>query len=253
MRILYLGDIVGDRALETITSNIARIRQEQKLNLIFANAENVCGGRGLNKVEYLALQKAGISVLTMGNHTYSKKEIIDFIDNSNIVRPANLVDAPGKGYLTIKYNTQTITIISLLGRVFTNSLVDCPFQTLAKILATVKSDYYIVDFHAEATSEKLALAYAFKNQIQALVGTHTHVQTADERNIEGTLYITDLGMCGPQNSIIGDDIESIITRFKTGVYKPSKVADGPIILQGAILDFTKKKIERYREFFNVKN
>lgn len=250
MKILYLGDIVGDDALKVIASNIDEIKKRLKVNLVFANAENVCGGKGLNKEEYLTIMKSKISVVTMGNHTFSKKEIYSFIEDSNIVRPANLYNAPGKGYKSLNYNGKIITIISLLGRVFTNSLVDCPFQTLNKILDNVKSDYYIVDFHAEATSEKLALVYAFKDRVNAILGTHTHVQTADEQKIGKTLYITDLGMCGPKNSIIGDDINSIISRFTSGIYIPSKVASGDIMLNGVVLDLLNNKIERYMEVFH---
>ncbi len=253
MRILYLGDVVGDITLKVLKQNIKEIRSKTKANLIFANAENVSLGKGLTKEEYLTLQSLGISVLTMGNHTFSKKEIFSFINDSNIVRPANMPDAPGKGYLVVKYNDKTITIINLIGRVYTNILADCPFKTLDKILKDVKSDYYIVDFHAEATSEKQALAYYFKDRIDAVVGTHTHVQTADERLIGKTLYITDLGMCGPYDSIIGDDVDSILERFITGIYKPSKVASGNIIISGAILDLTNKKIERFKEIFYGKN
>lgn len=251
MRILFLGDIVGDNALNCIAKNIAAIKKENNINVVLANAENVCNGKGLNKKEYIELQKAGISALSMGNHTYSKNYIFEFINEANLVKPANMPLAPGKNYLTFKYNTQTITLISLLGRIFTNQIIDCPFKTLDNLLNEIKSDYIIVDFHAEATSEKQAFAFYFKDRVDAIIGTHTHVQTADERLIgERTLYITDVGMCGPYNSVIGENIDLIIERFLTGVYRPMQVATGPIVLNGVILDLDKKQIRRFNKLYN---
>lgn len=249
MRILFLGDIVGKKALEVICNNIQTLKKENNINLVLANAENVEGGKGLSKTSYIALQKAGISGLTMGNHTYSKKNIFEFINEANIARPANMPLAPGKDFLTIKYNDKTLTLISVLGRVFMNMSLDCPFKTLDNLLPKLKSDYIILDVHAEATSEKLALAYYFKDRVDVVLGTHTHVQTADERLIGKTLYITDVGMCGPLDSIIGDDIEAITSRFITGVYTPAKVAEGKTIINGVILDLDKRTIRRLNKIY----
>ena len=250
MRILYLGDIVGEETVKLLANNLEKIKQENKIHVAFANAENVCGGKGLNFDYYKMLMKSGLSVLSMGNHTFSKFQIYDFIDDANIVRPANLYNAPGKGYMTINYNNQKITVINLIGRVFMNNSADCPFRKMDEILENVQSDYYIVDFHAEATSEKIALANYLDGRITAIVGTHTHVQTADERRLpKGTLAITDLGMCGPINSILGEEIEPITDRFITGIYKPAKVASGVIMLNGVIIDTNTKRIERFHKEF----
>ncbi len=249
MRILYLGDIVGTKALDVVINNLNSIKKEYNINLVFANAENVADGKGLTRQQYVIMQRAGIQAISMGNHTYSKKTIFEFINESNIVKPANMSEAPGKSYLTIRYNDKTITLISLLGRVFLNMSLDCPFKTIDKLLKEIKSDYIIVDVHAEATSEKMALAYYLENRVSAVLGTHTHIQTADERKIGNTLYITDIGMCGPYNSVIGDDALSIINRFKTGIYTPTKLAEGPIIINGVILDLDMKKIWRLNKIY----
>ncbi len=251
MRILYLGDIVGEEAADILAANLEKIKQENKIHIAFANAENVSGGRGLTYDYYKKLMKAGFSALTMGNHTYSKFQIYDFIDEANIIRPANLYKAPGKGYMTIKFNDKNITIINLIGRAFMNNSADCPFRTMDKLLEEIKSDYYIVDFHAEATSEKIALANYLDGRVTAIVGTHTHVQTADERRLPNkTLAISDLGMCGPINSVLGEEVSPIIERFITGIYKPCRVATGGIMLNGVIIDTGTNKIERFHKEFN---
>lgn len=248
MRILYLGDIVGEEALGAIEKNLERIKKENRINIVLANAENLAGGRGLTQELYKRLMKAGISAVSMGNHTYSKRQITDFIETSNIVRPANLYKVPGKECLEINFNSQKITLINVLGRVFMNGSSDCPFRTMDRLLETNESDYVIVDIHAEATSEKIALARYLDGRVTAVVGTHTHVQTADNQCLPaGTLYISDLGMCGPVDSVLGDEVEPIIERFITGVYKPLKPATGKIMLNGAILDLKSKEIKRFHE------
>lgn len=252
MRILFIGDIVGQKGLEYLEKNLNRIRQENKINLVIANAENVTGGRGLNKEHYNRLMKLGIFALTMGNHTFSNKQIKEFINDSKIVRPANFNTDLGVGYNTFKYNDISITIINLLGRVYMNNMsLECPFKTLENILSKVKSDYIIVDFHAEATSEKMALGFEFDGKVNAILGTHTHIPTSDMRILpKGTLYVSDIGMTGAYDSILGDNKETIIERFKTGVYEPCKTEEnGPTVFNGIILDFNpvKNKISRIEE------
>lgn len=250
MRILYLGDIVSEETIDYLEKHLNNIKREYKINLVFANGENVNRGKGLYKNDYTRLMKAGISALSMGNHTYSKKEIYEFIEDSNICRPANMYKAPGKEYITINYNNKKITIINLLGRVFMNSSLDCPFRTFDRLISENDSDYIIVDFHSEATSEKKCFAYYVDGRCNAVLGTHTHIQTADEQVLpKNTLYITDLGMCGPQLSVIGDDITDITERFLTGIYKPSRVAKGNIELNGVIIDLDKNTIERFNKKF----
>lgn len=242
MKILYIGDIFGEEGLNYLASNMDYLKKTYKPNLIFANAENVSYGKGLHYTHYQRLMKMGINYLSMGNHTFSNVDIKNFIDKANIVRPANLPTTLGKGYAQIRYNDKTITLINLLGRVYQNFSLDCPFRKVDEILAKVKSDYYIIDFHAEATSEKIALAFDFDGKINALVGTHTHVQTADERILpKGTLYISDIGMTGPLNGVIGNTKEDIIKRFRTGVYERTGVATGPRQINAVIMELDGKK------------
>lgn len=253
MRLLYLGDIVGTKAVKAISDNIEAIKKEYKINMVFANGENVSEGKGLRLKDYKELKKAGISAISLGNHTFSKKEIVDYIDTATIARPANYTTDIGKEVYYVRYNEKIIALVNLLGRVYTNYMVDCPFKTMERLLKTIKADYIIVDFHGEATSEKLAFMHYFKNRVSAVLGTHTHVQTSDNASFDGCLYITDLGMCGVYNSILGDDINMIVDRFKTGLYTPLRVADGDeIILNGAILDFDFNKIERFNKIYTVK-
>ncbi|MGM9970971.1 MAG: TIGR00282 family metallophosphoesterase [Anaeroplasmataceae bacterium] len=246
MRILYIGDIVGSKGLEFLEKNLNKIKNDNKINLVIANAENVTHGRGLNKEHYLRLMKLGIFALTMGNHTFSQRQIKEYINDSKIVRPANLTTEFGKGYMTLNYNDRKITIVNLLGRIYMNNMsLDCPFKTMDKIYNIVKdkSDYIIVDFHAEATSEKIAFGYDFDGKVSAVVGTHTHVPTADERILpNGTLYVTDIGMTGPYEGILGDNKETIIERFRSGVYEPCKTLDsGKTQFNAVILDFNSYK------------
>lgn len=237
MKILYIGDIFGEEGLSYLEDNLPRLKQEYRPNLIFANAENVSFGRGLHYMHYQRLMKMGINYVTMGNHTFSNVDIKNFIDKSNIVRPANLPTKMGKGYALINYNGKRILLVNLLGRVYHNFSLDCPFRTLDEILNSNKADYTIVDFHAEATSEKIALGLDFDGKIDAIVGTHTHVQTADERILpNGTAFITDLGMTGPMDGVIGNEKDEIISRFRTGIYERATTAKGRRQINGVIIE-----------------
>lgn len=253
MRILYLGDIVGEKTIEVLKRNLETIKKENKINLVLCNAENVSKGKGLTEKHYKELKSLGIAGMSMGNHTFSKSEIKDYIDNATICRPANLNTSYGKGYIYIKYNNLKIALINLMGRVYLNTALDCPFKTLSSLLEEVDADHIIVDMHAEATSEKKALFQAFAGKVDAILGTHTHIQTADEQVKNNTCYITDMGMCGPFDSILGDDIDSIIERFITGVYEPLTVAGGSVYeLNGVILDLgVTNKVQRFNQKFNL--
>ncbi len=242
MKVLYIGDIFGEEGLVYLEQNIEYLKKTYKPNLILANGENVSYGRGLHFTHYQRLMKMGINYVTMGNHTFSNVDIKNFINNSNIIRPANIPTDIGKGYKVIKYNNKTVTLVNLLGRVYQNMSLDCPFKTLDSILKESKSDYYIIDMHAEATSEKIALAHDFDGKVDVVVGTHTHVQTADERVLpRGTIYITDIGMTGPLNGVIGNTKEDIIKRFRTGVYERAGVEKGPRQINAVIMELDGKK------------
>ena len=242
MKVLYLGDIVGESTLKVLKANLESIKREYGVQMVLVNAENVSGGKGLTQRHYKELKSMGIAGMSMGNHTFSKSEIIDYIDEATIARPANLNTNHGKEILYVKYNNETIAIVNLLGRVYSNTPLDCPFKTMDRLLENIKADYIIVDFHGDATSEKKAFFYDFSGKVDAVVGSHTHTQTSDAQIYNNTAFITDMGMCGPYNSILGDDINAIIERFRSGIYSPLKVSNDPkALIQGVVIDLGPKK------------
>ena len=249
MRILYLGDIVGEKTIDVLEKELENIKKENKINIVLVNAENVTSGKGLSFKHYKALKSLGIQYMSMGNHTFSKSEIKEYIDDATIVRPLNLPTTIGKGYAYFKYNDKTICLVNMMGRTFMNTSLDCPFKTMDNALKKIKAYHIIVDFHGEATSEKEAFFYDFSGKVDAVVGTHTHVQTADEQVYNNTCYITDLGMCGVKESILGDNINGVVERFRTGVFDRLKVAEGNnYIICGAILDLgSTNKITRFKK------
>ena len=249
MRILYLGDIVGEKTIDALSEVLEDIKKENKINIVLVNAENVSSGKGLSFKHYKALKALGIQYMSMGNHTFSKSEIKEYINDASIVRPLNLPTTIGNGYAYFKYNDKTICLVNMMGRTFMNTSLDCPFKTMDNALKEIKADHIIVDFHGEATSEKEAFFYDFSGKVDAIVGTHTHVQTADEQVYNNTCYITDLGMCGIKESILGDDKAGVIERFRTGVFDRLKVAEGNnYVFNGVILDLgSVNKITRFHK------
>ncbi len=245
MKILFIGDIYGKPGLEMLSTYLPELKDKYRPNLIIANAENAANGRGINQKIYKELMSLGIHAITMGNWVWGNRELFEFIDQSNIVRPMNFREAPGKGFITINYNGQKILVINALGRTFMNPNIDDPFTGIKNIIASEAADFTFVDFHAEATSEKVALGHYLDGQVNVIVGTHTHVQTADERVLpNGTLYITDVGMTGPLNGVIGVAKEIVLERFLNGFSIPNEVAPGAKQLNAVILDLTKKTIKR---------
>lgn len=246
MRLLFIGDVNGEDGVKFLADNIEDIKKQYKINVVIVNGENAAEGRGITQKLYKDFMKMGVNAITMGNHAFSNKEIDKLLEeNANIVVPANYPTYYEKGYMTIKYNNETITVINILGRVYMNLPLDCPFRTAKKIIDEVKSDYYIVDMHAEATSEKIALGHYLDGIRGAVLGTHTHVQTADETILEnGTFYISDVGMTGPLDGIIGADRDLITERFLFG--RPTRLVmhKGRMQLNGVVLDFDLKKITR---------
>jgi 2',3'-cyclic-nucleotide 2'-phosphodiesterase len=245
MKILFIGDVYGDPGVEMIVNHLPELKQTHKPNLTIVNAENAAHGRGITKQIYKTLMGLGVSAITMGNWTWGNKELFDFIDETSIIRPFNYKNAPGKGYITLNYNGKKVCIINALGRTFMNANLDDPFTGLKEIIEKEKADVSFVDFHAEATSEKVALGHYLDGIADVIVGTHTHVQTADNRTLpKGTLYISDVGMTGPLDGIIGVDKNIVLSRFLNGFSTPNRVADGPKQLNGVIIDLTKKTIKR---------
>ncbi len=220
MKLLLIGDIFGVNGRKMISDCLPELRNKYGLNFIIANGENIAHGNGITNNYYKFLLEQHVNVVTLGNHSFANHDIFNFIDDAkNLVRPLNMPEnVPGKGYVLIKYNQLTITVFQVMGRTFMGTSLDCPFKKTEELLKNVKSDLYICDFHGEATSEKIAFANYFDGKIDIVVGTHTHVQTNDAHFLpKGTLYMTDLGMTGPLDGVIGVEPNTIIKRFLTGL------------------------------------
>lgn len=245
MKILIIGDLVGEAGVKKLQEELPKIREEENIDFVIVNAENSAGGMGITTKIFNELVKLNIDCITMGNHTWGKKDIFSFIDNKKIIRPANYSEnVPGKGFNIYTCNNKKICVINLIGRTDMNVLSENPFTVVNKIIEKVKNetDIIILDFHAEATAEKIAMGYFLDGKITAMVGTHTHVQTADEQILEkGTGYITDIGMTGPKKSVIGMDIDVSLKRFKTSLPEKYKLAEGKCELNGCIFEINDEK------------
>lgn len=230
MRILAVGDIVGRTGLEKLKQELPKVISENKIDFVIVNGENAADGMGITEKMYKEILALNVNVVTMGNHTWGKKEIFNFIDDKHIIRPANYSpNNPGKGYEIYEACGKNIAVINLIGRTTMPVLSENPFLVVKNIIHEIKPavDIIIVDFHAEATAEKIALGYYLDGEVTILFGTHTHVQTADEEILEkGTAYITDIGMTGPKKSVIGMDVEASIKRFETSLPEKYRIAEG---------------------------
>jgi len=228
MRFLLIGDIIGRPGRNALKKFLPGLIEKYKIDFVVANAENAAGGFGLTPKVYNQLIKLKIDVLTSGNHIFDKKEIFEIIEKENLLRPANYPpDAPGKGYGIFEKNSKKVAVINLMGRVFMGIPLDCPFRRFDEIYEEIKNkvDYIIVDFHAEATSEKMAFGYYVDGRADIVFGTHSHVATADEKTlINGTVYITDVGLTGAYHSVIGMKIDEPIKKFLTGIGKRYEVS-----------------------------
>ena len=238
MRILFLGDIVSKKGREVIRDSLASLKQKYKPDFVIANGENSAHGKGITSKIYSELTGYGIDAITMGNHTYAKHELLDDIDKlDNLIVPNNIKDKVGNGYKVFEVNNKKICVCNLLGQAFMGDYMSSPFDSYKEIKENTKADIYFVDFHGEATAEKRIFAEFFKNDVDVVVGTHTHVQTSDECILnDNVAFITDVGMCGPYDSIIGRNIEESI---KGHVYHEKtryEVCDSDPILCGVVID-----------------
>ncbi|MBS5113347.1 MAG: TIGR00282 family metallophosphoesterase [Coprobacillus cateniformis] len=243
MNILFIGDVFSAIGREMIETYLPRLKAQYHIDVVIANVENATHGKGLNKKHYEEFLFQGISLMTMGNHTFAKKELFDYIDEADrLVVPYNQPKAlPGVGSRQITINGKKIRVTNLLGITFMDGKSQNPFEAIDEVLANDTSDIHIVDFHGEATSEKIALGYYLDGQVSAVLGTHTHVTTADERILpKGTAYQSDVGMCGPYESVIGCDKELIIKRMKTGVMTPFVVAESEGQFHATLLTFNQE-------------
>ena len=240
MNILTVGDLVGKSGLQKLKSRLGDIIEKENIDFVIVNAENVSDGMGMTQKDYKTLCEMPIDIMTMGNHTWGKKDIFNFINQKNIIRPANYPNGiPGRGYEILECKNKKIAVINLLGRVSTNVLAENPFLIADKIIQKIKKtvDIIVVDMHAEATAEKIAMAYYLDGKATVVFGTHTHVQTADERILKnGLAYITDIGMTGPRESVIGMDVSISLKRFVTTLPEKYKPAEGEAILNACVFE-----------------
>lgn len=253
MRVLFLGDIYGRSGRQAVKHFVPILRQKEKLDLVVANAENARHGSGMNINIYDELMAVGVDWLTGGNHSWVAAEFLPFMDDKRIkiIRPANFNKLPGRGMVTFKIKNQYFTLINLLGRVFINYYSDNPFFVFDQLYKKAKG-FILVDFHAEATSEKNAFGLYANGRAGAVLGTHTHVQTSDERILSGgTAYITDAGMCGPQDGVIGADYEEVIKVYTRGLAHKLFPAEGTAQLNGVIIETKGTKAIAIKRVFEV--
>ena len=236
MLALVIGDIVGQPGRKAVYEILPQLRRQYRLDMVIANAENAAGGFGLTPAIAQELIEVGVHVITSGNHIWAQKDIIPNLDGDmSILRPLNYPPGvPGRGY----HITGQTMVVNLMGRTFMND-IDCPFRAMDKLLEEVpdRPPVIIVDFHAEATSEKMAMGRYLDGRVSAVLGTHTHVGTIDAQILpQGTAYVSDIGMTGPADSIIGDDVESVLRRFLTGIPHHLSVGKGKPILNAILVD-----------------
>ena len=240
MRIMLVGDVVGRAGRRAFRAITPRLRAERGIDVVIVNGENAAGGKGFTRKALDELYAGGADIVTSGNHVWDKKDVFAFIvEEPFLVRPANYPEGtPGKGYCIFPFKAANIAVLNLSGRSFMPAL-DCPFQKADEILAGIEgqADIIVLDFHAETTSEKLAMGHYLDGRADIVVGTHTHVQTADERILSGgTAYITDLGMVGSHDSILGVRKDIVIQKFRTGMPVRFEMAEGAAEYAAVIVD-----------------
>lgn len=238
MRALMIGDVIGRPGRRAVRQLVPDLRRELEIDLVVANGENSAGGFGITPDTAQELLEGGVDVITSGNHVWKKKEIIPYMqEEMPLIRPSNFPpEVPGRGYLTVGGTL----VINLMGRVFMEAL-DCPFREANRVIqesvGLSSPRVILVDFHAEATSEKQALGWYLDGRVSAVVGTHTHVATADARVLpEGTAYVSDLGMVGPINSVIGTDPNTVVEKFLSQTPRVFNVAAGPVVFNSVLID-----------------
>jgi len=236
MLILAIGDVIGRPGRRAVAKLLPGISQQYGVDLVVANVENAAGGLGLTSATAREMLNSGVDVMTSGNHIWVEKEIIPYLDSAMpVLRPLNYPPGvPGRGYIV----RNQVVVVNLIGRTFMSNF-DCPFRAMDQLLGQLSCDtpIIIVDFHAEATSEKMAMGRYLDGRVSAVLGTHTHVGTIDAQVLsQGTAYVTDIGMAGPADSVIGDDTEAVISRFLTMIPHRLSVGKGKTILNAVLVD-----------------
>jgi 2',3'-cyclic-nucleotide 2'-phosphodiesterase len=253
MKFLFIGDVVGSPGRKMIEQYLPKLKEKHKPNIIVINGENAAGGKGITEKIYRTFLEQGAHVVTLGNHAWDQRDVFEFIDDAkSLIRPANFPEGvPGKGIVYVQVEQMEVAVINLQGRTFLPA-IDCPFKKADELIeeATRRTPMILIDFHAEATSEKQAMGWYLDGRVSAVVGTHTHVQTADARILpKGTAYITDVGMTGPYDGILGVDREAVLRKFLTSLPVRFEVKEGRSQLNAVLIDVDEKtgranKIER---------
>jgi len=258
MRLLFLGDVVGRPGRRALAALVPRLAAQEDIEFVIANCENASGGKGVDPRSAEELHEAGVDVLTSGNHVWQNREIVPYMrESGRLLRPLNFPPGvPGVGWTVQKARRSEarVAVLNLIGRVFM-APVDCPFRAADEALADIRREASIVfvDMHAEATSEKVAMGRFLDGRVSAVVGSHTHIQTADETVLPGgSAYLTDAGMCGPEDSVLGVRTDRVVERFLTQMPTRFEVAAGAVLVQGAVIDIDgetgrARSIRRVRE------
>src|SRR5438132_8798596 len=241
LSVLFLGDVVGEPGRSAVIARLPELKSKHALDFVVVNGENAAGGRGITGKITIDLLRAGVSVVTTGDHIWDQKEILSFIDTEpRLLRPVNYPDgAPGSGSIVLETAKGKIGVINVQGRTFMQPILENPFRAVEEAVTEMRDEtaHIIVDAHGETTSEKIALGRFLDGKVSAVVGTHTHVQTADEQIFPGgTAFLCDAGMCGPINSILGRAIEPIMNRFISNLPASFPVATGEVRLRGALIE-----------------
>lgn len=258
MKAIFIGDVVGNLGCEALAALLPRIKREYGADIAIVNGENSAEGNGIDARSAEAIFAAGADVITGGNHSFRKHSVEELYERRDtLLRPANFgEDVPGRGVCEVDMGAYSVAVVNLIGTAFMTP-VDNPFKCAEDILKTISSRVIIVDFHAEATSEKRAMGFFLSGRVSAVIGTHTHVQTADEQLIDGTAYLTDAGMTGPRDSILGVEKSVIIEKFRTYYPKKHVYAGGDVDVCGAVLEIDQKSgralsIERFCRTYQTK-
>jgi 2',3'-cyclic-nucleotide 2'-phosphodiesterase len=241
IRILFLGDVMGEPGRKAVAALLPALKEELAADFVIVNGENIAGGRGITPKLAIGLMRAGAAVVTTGDHVWDQKEIVPwFAEEPRLLRPINYpAGAPGRGSIVLETKKGKVGVVNVQGRTFMKMILDNPFEAIGPVIDEIRRETSVifVDMHAETTSEKVALAHFLDGRVSAVVGTHTHVQTADERVLpKGTAFLTDAGMCGPVHSCIGMDVEAAIARFTSLLPSKNHVARGEARLCGALID-----------------
>ena len=264
IRILFLGDVVGEPGRKAVAARLPGLREEADLDFVVVNGENAAGGRGITSKIAIDLLRAGAAVITTGDHVWDQREVMEYFPTEpRLLRPINFPEgAPGAGSIVLETAKGKVGVINAQGRVFMNPPLENPLSLVEEAVEAMRAEdvrIILLDFHAEATSEKIAMGRALDGRVSLVVGTHTHVQTADEQIFpRGTGYLTDAGMCGPAESVLGREIASVVWRFRTSLPTRFPVAKGPVRICGVIVGVDEEsghavELKRVDELFSPAN